>query len=69
MVINLNDRSVGRQGGYFFIFLITSIKAIKTIAYVSKNIMSVIFEYSPPFTRELEQPPPFLYYVIVSYLL
>ncbi len=42
------NRSVVRiQGGYFFIFLITSIKAINTIAYVSKYIMSVILNIAP----------------------
>ena len=55
------------QGGYFFMFFITSIKAINTIANVIKyTISSVIMTYTPPFSRELKQPPPFLYFFNIS---
>ena len=43
-------------------FFITSMKAINTIANVIKYIISsVIMTYTPPFSRELKQPPLFLY--------
>jgi len=46
---NLFNRSVMRvQGGYFFMFFITSMKAINTIANVIKYIISsVIMTYTP----------------------
>lgn len=64
----LINRSVMRiQGGYFFMFFITSIKAVNTIANVIKYIISsVIMTYTPPFSRELKQPPPFLYAFNIS---
>ena len=48
-------------------FFITSMNAINTIANVIKyKISSVIMTYTPPFARELKQPPPFLYGNIIS---
>jgi hypothetical protein len=54
------NRSVATQGGYFFIFLMTSLKATKTIARTNKYVISAIGIH-PPFTRESKQPPPFPY--------
>ena len=65
---NLFNRSVMRvQGGYFFfISSIIALTAVKTIVKVSNNTTSAIMTYSPPFTRELKQPPPFLTNIIIA---
>ncbi len=46
---------------FFFISSIIVLTAVKTIAKVSNNTTSAIMTSSPPFTRELKQPPPFPY--------
>ena len=68
----LINRSVfAVQGGHFFISLIIALTAVKTIANVSKIITSFIL-ICTPFTNKFaeakgaEQPPPFLYDIIIS---
>ena len=46
------------QGGYFFM--------LKTIIVTNKVKQIMYSTQTPPFTRELKQPPPFLYQNIIS---
>lgn len=39
------------QGGYFFMYLIISFTAVKTIAKASREITSIITQYTPPFYK------------------
>lgn len=56
------------QGGYFFIFLMTSLKATKTIASTNKYVISAIGIYTS-FPEVSKQPPPFPYRVILTNIL
>ena len=48
------------QDGYFFI--------LKTII-ATNNVKQIMYsKLLPPFARELKQPPPFLYELILAYL-